>query len=379
MLSISLPKSASRPADKFVLWCVLGLSAIGVFAVYSAISFLAETKAGGNTERFLIGHVVRLLAALGVMGLFSLIDYHLLAKISRYALILSLVLLVAVRVVGVVSGGAARWLQVGSVGFQPSDFAKVTLLVYVALLLTRKQRYIKSFTNAFAPIFAWILVTVIAIGIEDLSTAALVLTAVLAMCFIARVSVLHLAGLGVVGLILAYGLLLVSPHRAARMESFLGMKIFPNTEAVDVFSDQAEGYQAKQALIAFARGGLYGVGPGKSVQKDFLPAPYNDYIYAIIAEEFGVVGAFILLALYIIILFRGMLRIARKAPDPLGFFLSVGLVTMLILYGFVHAAVTAGLLPVTGLPLPFVSYGGTSMMANGLMMGILLNVSRQVE
>ncbi|RMF53031.1 MAG: cell division protein FtsW, partial [Bacteroidetes bacterium] len=127
----------------------------------------------------------------------------------------------------------------------------------------------------------------------------------------------------------------------------------------------------------FAMGGLTGVGPGKSIQRDFLPAPYNDFIFAIIAEEYGILGALMLLGIFFFLLFRGFLRIARHAPDPLGLLLGVGLVTMLVLYGFIHAGVASGLLPVTGLPMPFVSYGGTSMVANGVMVGILLNISRQ--
>jgi cell division protein FtsW len=146
-----------------------------------------------------------------------------------------------------------------------------------------------------------------------------------------------------------------------------------------VLSDQEEGYPASQAKIAFAMGGISGVGPGKSVQRDFLPAPYNDFIYAIIAEEYGIIGALLLLGVYVVVLFRGLLRIARRAPDPLGLFLATGLVMMIALYGFVHAGVAAGLFPVTGLPLPFVSYGGTSLLTSGLMMGILLNISRQVR
>jgi cell division protein FtsW len=177
-------------------------------------------------------------------------------------------------------------------------------------------------------------------------------------------------------MLLAWLLLLASPGRAARIEAYVGLKLFPNTTAEEVFSDQGEGYQSKQARIAIAMGGLTGVGPGKSMQRDFLPAPYNDFIFAIIAEEYGLVGAIALLGLFVILLFRGFLRIARHAPDPLGLLLAVGLVTMLVLYGFVHAGVSSGLLPVTGLPMPFVSYGGTSMLAAGIMIGILLNISR---
>lgn len=379
MSLFTIAANDSRTADKYVLWAVISLCAIGVVAVYSAIAFLAETKSGGDTERFLFKHLVRVFFALGVMGLFSVVNYRVLAKFARFALIGSIGLLLLVQVVGVVSGGAARWLAVGTFGFQPSDLAKVALILYVAVLLANKQAYIESFSRAFAPIFFWIIVTVAAIGIEDLSTALLVLTSVLTMCFIARVRILHIAGVGALGLALAYMLLLASPGRAARVESFTGLKLFPNTVAEEVFSAQDEGYQAEQARIAIAAGGVFGVGPGKSIQRDFLPAPYNDFIYAIITEEYGMVGAFILLGLFVLILFRGLLRVARHAPDPLGCFMAVGLVVMIALYGFIHAGVTARLLPVTGLPMPFVSFGGTNMAASGMMIGILLNISRHTE
>lgn len=369
----------SRPADKYVIWIVLILSALGVVAVYSAISFLAETKSGGDTERFLLRHVARVGLAFAALIVFSVIDYRKLAQFSRIALIFSLVLLVAVQVVGVASGGATRWIRFGSFGFQPSDLAKVALILYVGVLLARKQTYIKSFSRAFVPIFMWILATCALIGIEDMSTAAMVLLTSGLMCFIARVNALHLSGLAAVGSILAFLLLLGSPNRAARIESYLGMKIFPKTSAEQVFSERAEGYQAQQARIAFAMGGLTGVGPGKSVQRDFLPAPYNDFIFAIVAEEYGLIGALSLLAVFVVLLLRGFLRIARHAPDPLGLFVGVGFTVTVVLYAFVHAAVACGLLPVTGLPMPLVSYGGTSMVATGMMLGIVLNVSRQCE
>ncbi len=366
-----------RPADRYVVWVVLFLSALGVVAVYSAISFLAETESGGDTERFLVRHVARVVVAFVVMLFFSAIDYRKLARFSRMALLFSLGLLVAVQIVGVASGGAMRWISFGSYGFQPSDLARAALILYVGVLLAKKQTYIKSFSRAFVPVFVWIVVTCVLIGMEDLSTALMVLAATGLMCFVARVSVLHLGGLAAVGGALALLLLLSSPGRAARVESYLGAKIFPNTDVENVFSQRGEGYQAQQARIAFAMGGFTGVGPGKSVQRDFLPAPYNDFIFAVVAEEYGLLGALVLLTAFIVLLFRGFLRIARHAPDPLGLFVSVGLTASVVLYAFVHAAVTCGLLPVTGLPMPLVSYGGTSMAATGMMLGILLNVSRQ--
>lgn len=367
------------PADRYVVWLVLFLSALGVVAVYSAISFLAETRSDGDTERFLMRHVSRVGMAFAVMLFFSGIDYRKLARFSRAALLFSLGLLVAVQIVGVASGGATRWIRLGSFGFQPSDLARVALILYVGVLLAKKQPYIKSFTRAFVPVFVWILGTCVLIGMEDLSTALMVLASTAVICFVARVSVLHLGGLSVISVGLAFLLLLGSPGRAARIDSYLGMDIFPNTESEEIFSNQGEGYQAQQSRIAFAMGGLTGVGPGKSVQRDFLPAPYNDFIFAIVAEEYGLVGALVLLAAFVALLYRGFLRIARYAPDPLGLFISVGLTASVVLYAFVHAAVACGLLPVTGLPMPLVSYGGTSMVVTGMMLGILLNVSRQCK
>ncbi len=372
-----LAKRTAKPADKYVLWIVLVLAAAGIVAVYSAISFLAETKADGDAERFLLRHVFRLALALGAVAHFSIIDYHTLVRWSRLALIVSLVLLVIVKYFGVASGGAFRQLRLGPLSFQPSDLAKVALVLYVGVLLARKQQYVKSFKRAFAPIFIWVFLSVVLIGMEDLSTAALVLVSVGLMSFIGRSSVLHLGSLAAAGVAGAVVLLMISPQRAERVEAYLGFKIFTHTQTEEVFDKQAEGYQAHQARIAFAMGGLTGRGPGKSVQRDFLPAPYNDFIFAIIAEEYGILGALGLLGLFVVLLFRGFLRIARHACDPLGLFLAVGFTTMVVLYSFVHAGVSCGLLPVTGLPMPLVSYGGTSLIATGIMIGILLNISRQ--
>ncbi|PAP75491.1 FtsW/RodA/SpoVE family cell cycle protein [Rubrivirga marina] len=365
-----------RPADRAVIWAVLALSAMGVIAVYSAISFLAETKSGGDTERFLFRHLLRVGLALGVVGVMSLVNYRWLARLSKVALIGSLGLLVAVQALGAVTNGAQRWLELGPISFQPSDLAKVALVLHVAVLLARKQDYIGDVTRGFVPLLVWIAPTVLLIGMEDLSTAAVLSMTMGAMLFVGRVKVLHMAAVGLAGLILAVGFLASSPQRAARMEAWTGIELFAsNNEAVEI-SGADENYQADQARIAIAMGGLTGVGPGKSVQRDFLPAPYNDFILAIIAEEYGLVGALLVLFVFVWILGRGFLRVARGAPDPLGLFLATGLTTAVVLGGFVNAMVTCGLLPVTGLAMPFVSYGGTSMLATGAMVGILLNVSR---
>jgi len=365
------------PADKYVLWVVMALSAMGVVAVYSAITYLAEVRAGTGPEQFLGRHLIRVGIAFGVMGVVSLIDYRTLARYSRIGLIAALLLLLTVKIVGLFSAGSDRWIEVAGFGFQPSDLARVALVFYVAVLLVKKQDYVKSFSRAFLPILVWVFGTILLIGIDDLSTSAVLLLAIMLMCFVGRVSALQIGGLGVLGAVLAVSLIMASPHRAARVEAYLGVNLFDNTSTEYVMDPQGEQYQARQARIAFAVGGFTGVGPGKSIQRDFLPAPYNDFIFAIIAEEYGILGAMLLLCGFCVLLFRGYLRIARDAPDPLGLVLAVGFTTLIVAYGFVHAAVSCGLLPVTGLPMPFVSYGGTSMVANGIMVGVLLNISRQ--
>lgn len=364
------------PADKYVVWVVLGLAAVGVVAVYSAVTYLAEVRAGTEPVHFLVNHLIRVTVALGVMWGVSLIDYRTLARYSQIALLGALVLLVAVKIAGFFSPGTDRWLQIAGVGFQPSELARVALVFYVAILLVKKQEYVKSFSRTFLPILVWVVLTVGLIGLDDLSTALVLLGAVGLMSVVGRVSVVQIVGLGALGVIMTFGVLSTSPDRAARMEAYLGMDVFSNTDTEQVMDAKGEQYQSRQARMAFAVGGLTGVGPGKSVQRDFLPAPYNDFIFAIIAEEYGIIGALILLFGFCAVLFRGYLRIARDAPDPLGLFLAVGFTTLIVTYGFVHAGVACGLLPVTGLPMPFVSYGGTSLLANGIMTGVLLNISR---
>ena len=375
-MALARPLRSLAPADRYVGWVVAALAAFGVVVVFSAIGYLAETKAGGDEMRLLGLHVMRLALGIGLMLAVSRLDYRKAAGLARPALIGLWALLALTPLVGVVSCGAARWLRVGAFGFQPSELARVALLVYLAVLLARKQAVITDGKQAAVPLFFWILGTCALIGMQNLSAALVLLVVSLVVCFVGRVRVLHMAALVPVGAVLALLMLVFSPARAARVESFLGVKIFGATTEEQVFSRQDEGYQAHQAAIAIALGGVTGQGMGRSVQRDFLPAPFNDFIFAVIGEEYGLIGGFLVLGLFAALLFRGYLRIARHAPDPLGLFLATGLTTALALYGFIHAGVASGLLPVTGLPLPFVSYGGSSLVASGIMVGLLLSVSR---
>lgn len=365
---IDTPKQGS---DRYLLVSVIVLMIFGILAVYSSIAYFAGTKQT-TAGSLLVGHVVKLGIAFLAMLIASKIDYHVVAKFSRIAMVISWILLIAVMIFGSEMFGAKRYLNVGGFSFQPSSFASVALLIHVAVLLDEKQDYIKDFKRAFLPVMFWIITTCALIGLEDFSSAALLLGMCLLVMFVGRVSALQLGTLMMVGIVGASVLIWQSHERQSRIEQYVSQITEINSSNFDI----QEGYQAQQAYIAIAQGELFGVGIGKSTQRDFLPAPYNDFIFAIIAEEYGLVGSVALILLFTVILFRGIAIIAKNAPDTIGMLMAVGCTLSIVLYGFVNAGVASGLLPVTGLPMPFVSYGGTSTLFSGLMVGILMNISK---
>jgi cell division protein FtsW len=339
--------------------------------VYSAIAYLAESK-HATAGSLVMGHAIKLGIAFLAMLIASKVDYHLLAKFSRIGMIVSWLLLIAVMLFGNEVFGAKRSLSIGGFTFQPVPFASLALLVHISVLLARKQEYIKDFKRAFLPIMFWVVITCALIGVEDFSSAAVLLCLSLLVMFVGRISVVQLGTLVLIGLMGATFLIWQSPERQSRIDQYVNQVVDINSEQFNI----EEGYQAQQAHIAIAQGEIFGVGIGKSTQRDFLPAPYNDFIFAIIAEEYGLMGSIGLIIIFTIILIRGMGYIARRAPDNLGTLLAVASTSLIVLYGFVNAGVASGLLPVTGLPMPFVSYGGSNMVFAGLMIGILLNISK---
>lgn len=358
-------------SDRVILVCIFMLMIVGAIAVYSSVAYFAQTK--GTTAWALVsGHIVKLGIAFIAMLFVSKINYRVLARFSRLTLVISWLLLIAVMIYGDLVFGARRSLSIAGFSFQPSSFAAMALIFHIAVLLQEKQGYIKDFKRAFLPILVWISITCFMIALEDFSSAALLMGIAICMMFVGRISTVQLLGLIMIGLVGGSALILSSPERTSRVTNYI-------TQVKDINSERlesAEGYQAQQAHIAIARGGLTGVGIAKSSQRDFLPAPYNDFIFAIIAEEYGIVGTSAVMLIFIVILYRGIAVIARQSPDPLGTFMALGATLMITLYGFVNAAVATGLFPVTGLPMPFISYGGTSMLFAGIMVGILLNISK---
>lgn len=359
------------PSDRWLLVGVIMLMMAGLVAVYSSIAFFAETR--NTTAGTLVGgHAAKIVISLLVMIFVSKVDYDILSRVSRYALLLSWFFLIIVSLYGTEVFGARRALTIGAFSFQPSSLATVSLLVYVSHLVFRKQEYIRDFKRAFMPIMVWILVTCALIGLEDFSSAALLLIMCLIVMFVGRVRALHISALLLIGVIGSGAILAQSAERQSRLTNYVDQVRHIESSEFQL----TRGYQAQQAQIAIARGGVLGVGIGKSTQRDFLPAPYNDYIYAIITEEYGIVGAGAVLLLYVLILFRGIGVIAKRAPDTLGMLLAVACTLGVTMFAFVNAGVAVGLLPVTGLPMPFISYGGTSMLFSGVLIGILLRISK---
>jgi len=365
---IDTPKQGS---DRFILVCIVTLMIFGILAVYSSIAYFAEARNTTATD-LVLKHIFKLGFTFIVMLIVSKINYRSIAKFSHLGMVSSWILLIAVMIFGTETFGAKRWLDFGLVSFQPSSFASVALLIHLSVLLNEKQDYIKDFKKTFLPLMFWTGITCLLIAFEDFSSAALLFSLSITLMFIGRISVLQIGTIILIGVLAGSVLLTQSPVRQNRVEQYIN-------QITDIESDKFllnSGYQAQQAQIAIAKGELIGVGIGKSTQRDFLPAPYNDFIFAIIAEEYGMIGALLLILLFTLILFRGLAVIARKAKDCLGSLLATACTLTIVLYGFVNAGVASGLLPVTGLPMPFVSYGGTSMLFAGVMAGILLNISK---
>ncbi|NIR73087.1 MAG: FtsW/RodA/SpoVE family cell cycle protein [Aliifodinibius sp.] len=365
---IDTPKQGS---DRILLVSVILLMIFGVLAVYSSIAFFAEVK-HTTAGSLVVGHAVKVGIAFLAMLIVSKIDYHLLARFSRLGVVLSWILLVAVMLFGNEVFGAKRSLSIGGVSFQPASFAIPALLIHISVLLEQKQEYIKDFKRAFLPIMFWVIITCGLIGIEDFSTAALLFSLSLLVMFVGRISMMQLSTLILIGVMGAGVLIWQSPERQSRIDQYVDQVVEINSTKFNI----EEGYQAQQAHIAIAQGELFGVGMGKSTQRNFLPAPYNDFIFAIIAEEYGLFGSGLVILIFTVILFRGIAKIAKNAPDIMGMLIAVGCTLTIVLYGFINAGVASGLLPVTGLPMPFVSYGGTNILFAGIMVGILMNISK---
>ncbi len=359
--------------DWYILIPVVALMLFSIAFVYSASATIAEVRFG-SSEKFLMNHLVRVLLAFVAIFVCMKIDYHRWQRFSFPIIILAFISLIAVFVVGTKINNAYRWLYIGPLNFQPSELAKFALVLHISSLLAARQELIKDFKLGLMPILLWIVSACALIALQpNFSTATLIFVITLMLLFIGNTNAWHLVllSLGTIFIGLAYAMM--APYRRYRIFSFFGIDSPLSASA----SADPENYQAQQAVLAFGNGGIFGVGPGESRQSHlFLPESFGDFIFSIIGEEYGLVGTTIIILVFAFILFRG-LKIARNAPDLFGYFLSSGIIITISLYAFVSAAVNCGLLPTTGLPMPFVSYGGTAVIFYGVAIGILLNISAQ--
>ncbi|MCM8796964.1 MAG: putative lipid II flippase FtsW [Candidatus Omnitrophica bacterium] len=300
------------------------------------------------------------------------VDYRKLKDYAKPMLLLSLILLVLVLVPGIGRevAGARRWFRFKNISFQPSEFAIIALLIYVSDFISRRSSAIKEFWRGFCPPVSLLGITVALILAQpDLGTSVSLACVVFLMLFVARVRITYLVSVILASVPLLLLLILIAPYRRARILAFLNPWLDP----------QGSGFQIIQSQIALGSGGVFGLGLGHSRQKLFyLPAAHTDFIFSIIGEELGLLGTLGAIVLFIIFIQQG-LKVVKHAPDKFGYFLALGLVLMISLKAIINIGISCGILPTKGLPLPFVSYGGSSFIFDMISVGILINIARTGE
>ncbi|MEG0772943.1 stage V sporulation protein E [Clostridium sp.] len=360
------PKMKLGEVDFILFATILMLVTVGVVMVYSASSYFAAFRYD-DAEYFLWRQL--LWASIGLVAMIFTLntDYHLFKRYTKILIIFTFIALCLVFAFPPVNG-AQRWIRLGPASFQPSEITKYVVVLFIAKSIESKGEKIKLFFKgvvphlAFAGFFAGMVILE-----KNLSIATVIMLVTVGMLFIGGTKFSYIAemGLGLIGLVVAA--IILEPYRMRRITGFL-----------DPWSDsQATGYQLVQSLLALGSGGLTGVGIGQSRQKCFyIPEPHNDFIFSVIGEELGFIGCIFIIILFIVFLWRGIMA-AAKAKDIYGSLLATGITAVVILQSLINIAVVTGSMPVTGVPLPFISYGGSSLVINMMFMGILLNITRQ--
>jgi len=362
--------------DGIVWGVIVLLSVFSLLAVYSSTGTLAYKYQGGNTAYYFLKHGIILLLSIAIIFVTHNIPYKYYSRLAQLLFFISLPLLVATLVAGTSLNEASRWLTLPGIGLtiQTSDLAKLALIMYLARKLSLKQDKIKSLKEAFLPVILPVVLVCLLILPANLSTALILFATSLVLMFIGRISFKHLSVLAGIGLVTLVLFLLIA--NAIHMGGRIGT--WQNRIENYMSGDDEENYQVEQAKIAVATGGLVGKGPGHSTQRNFLPHPYSDFIYAIIIEEYGLVGGLIILILYLYLLYRAGV-IVRRSNRAFPALLAIGLATSLVFQAMINMAVAVNLFPVTGQTLPLVSMGGSSMFFTSIALGIILSVSRGVE
>lgn len=364
---------AVRPKspDFMLFFAVIALLAIGVVMVYSASAVSAYVNFNDSyyfLKRQLVWATLGLMAMILTMNM----DYHVWQKLSKPIMIATIILLILVLVPGLgrVVNGARRWIGFGSLYLQPSEIAKLSMVLFCAGSLAARQEKITSFIKGVVPqLLILLLVFGLILKEPDLGTALAIGGTVFVLLFIAGAKVSHLSSLGIVGVVGIVVAILVEPYRLKRLLAFS-----------DPWSDPLDtGYHIIQSLYAIGSGGMFGVGLGRSREKFlYLPEPHTDFIFAILGEELGFIGTITVIVLFFLFAWRGF-KIAISAPDIYGSLVAAGLTTMIVMQALMNISVVTASMPVTGIPLPFLSFGGSALIFTLAGVGIILNISRYVN
>lgn len=364
-------KSSGKP-DYILILTIFTLIIIGLISLSSASAVLSYEKFGQNYYYFTHQLIYGVIFGLIAFFITSKIDYHKWKKLAVLMLFLTLILLVVVFIPGLnlEYGGAKRWISIGFLTLQPTELAKLTFLLYLATWIDKRQKGIKDWKYSFVPFVSILAVIGFLILLQpDVGTLSVIVVTAITVYFIAGARLTHLALLGASGIGLFFILVKIAPYRMARLTVFLNPELDP----------QGIGYQINQALLAVGSGGLFGRGLGKSIQKyNYLPEASGDSIFAIMAEELGFIRILLIIGLFVLFAYKGF-TIAKKAPDLYGRLIAIGVTTWISFQAFVNIAAIIGLVPLTGIPLPLVSYGGSALLFSLAALGILVNISKQVK
>lgn len=361
-------KSGKRYDYAFAISIFL-LTVFGLVMLSSASSDLGKIKF--NDTYYYLKHQIFYGLSIGIVGFFiaSFIHYKNLKKIALPIFIINIILLLLVFTpLGFSHKGASRWLDIGLLSFQPAEFLKLTFIIYIAAWLSNKKLNRQSFSQGFLPflIISGFISTLIIM--QPATTILLIIMgSVMAMYFVGGAKITHILSIILLGLLGLALVIYITPYRYERITSF-----FSN----NLEKQETSRYQINQSLIAIGSGGFWGIGFGKSTTKyKYLPEPIGDSIFAVIAEELGFIGALLMISAFIIVFLRG-LSIARRSGDPFAKFIAIGFISIISLQTFIHIAAISGIMPLTGVPLPFISYGGTSLAVFLTMTGIIVNISK---
>lgn len=360
-----------------VIWAVLiALSIFSVLAVYSSTGTLAYRYQGGNTSYYLIKHASSLLAGLFIVFLIHLIPYKFFSRISQILLIMAVPLLLVTLIFGSNINQATRSLRIPVIGMtiQTFDFAKLALIMFIARMLSLHQKDVGYNLNTFLKMLGAVILICGLILPANFSTAFMLFMVCYILMFIGRVRFKYLLSFGSILLVILSVIIFIALH-----SEWEGRWVtWKNRIESYVDKESGDNYQVNQSKIAIVSGGLIKLRPGKSIQRNYLPHPYSDFIYSIIIEEYGLAGGLVVMFLYLYLLFRAGV-IVRKSTRTFPAFLAIGLTILIVMQAMINMAVAVNILPVTGQPLPIISMGGTSILFTCISLGILLSVSRGID